>query len=320
MRAAAAPTTSVTSSARSGLLSICATAAATNQQVIDNTTVQLKAGWRVGRHVQLKGTVARTSTDGAQPGIRGRGEFGYSMDRWYSTAWVDYTDSEYFPADGFLAADVIGTSGHGAYGGYTRTFDRAWMRQAGASVSFDARETTSGLRQRAMTSIYIDTETASNIQLITGITVGEYRPRRTGQNRWADRVNQDYSSFASAFYQSPTGQFGYGAQYSWGVAGSQDYGSVSPSVWLVPNRHLSFAYSLERAVDQVVQHQHVVSGAWEIKGRQSLTGRWVDYDGGYYRLSYRRTLARGIDAFGTYASNPYNSEGLMVKLVWALLR
>ena len=53
-------------------------------------------------------------------------------------------------------------------------------------------------------------------------------------------------------------------------------------------------------------------------GAQSLAARWVDYDGGYYRVSYRRTLAHSVDAFGVYTSDPYAPGRFNVKLVWAL--
>ena len=127
-------------------------------------------------------------------------------------------------------------------------------------------------------------------------------------------------SSASAFYQSPTGQFGYGAQYSWGVAGETEYANMAPSLWLAPNPHFSFSYSFERATCDAVTHQHVVSGTWQITGDQSVSARWVELDGGYCRLSYRRTLTHGIDAFGAYTSSPYDDGRVDVKLVWALMR
>ena len=299
---------------------VSATLAATSAEAIDNTTLQLQAGGRVGRHVRVKGNVARTDTGGSGQGMRGRGEFGYSTSHWHTSGWVDHTDPSYFPGIGFLAGDVIGTSGYGASGGYTRRLGDAWMRRAEASLSYDARETTSGLQQREMTSIYAGAETAFNVYVNAGLTTGRYRPRRAGRGDWADTLRQDRFYLASAFYQSPTGRFGYGAQYYWGVTGMQDYANIAPSLWLAPNPHFSFAYSFERAAYDAVQHQHVVSGTWEITGTQSLAARWVEQDGGYYRVSYRRAFMRGVDAVGVYSSQPYDAARVNLKLVWTLLR
>jgi hypothetical protein len=189
-----------------------------------------------------------------------------------------------------------------------------------ASATYDVRETASGLPQREMTSVYAGAETALNVHVNAGVTTGRYRPRDAVYGEWANMLRQDRFYLASAFYQSPTGQFGYGAQYYWGAAGMQDYANVSPSVWLAPSPHFSFAYSFERAADDAVQHQHVVSGTWEITGTHSLAARWVEQDGGYYRLSYRRSLPRGFDAVGVYTAEPYDAARVNLKLVWTLLR
>ena len=295
-----------------------ATVAATDRETLDNNTLQLQAGGRVGRNIRVDGNVARSS--GARPGdgMRRRGEIVYQASHWYSGGWADRTDAEYFPANGFIANDLIGTTGRGGYGGYNRAFADDWARRVDATVSYDVRDTTSGLRQRETASIYAGAETVANIQLNAGVTIGSYRPRGATPGEWLNVVNDDRYYQASAFYQSPTGQFGYGAQYSWGVAGVQAYDTIAPSFWLAPSSHLSVAYSFERAEHDQVQHQHVVSGTWEITGAQSLAARWVDYEGGYYRVSYRRTLAHSVDAFGVYTSDPYAPGRFNVKLVWAL--
>ena len=298
---------------------LSATVVGTNRETTDHNSLQFRAGGRVGRNLEVNGDIARTSGNATGHGLRGRGEIAYQASHWYSGGWVDHTDAAFDAASGFLAADVIGTTGRGAYGGYNRAYGGAWMRRADASVSYDVRETTTGLRQREQASVYAGAETASNIQLNAGMTIGSYRPRGADRGQWSDALNDDRFYLASAFYHSPTGQFGYGAQYSWGVAGVQDYDSLAPSVWVAPHSHVSFAYSFERVTQDRIQHQHVVSGAWEITSRQSLGARWVDHDGGYYRVSYRRALSHGIDAFGVYTSDPYDVGRLNVKLVWTLM-
>jgi hypothetical protein len=298
---------------------LSATVAGTKRDALENNAVQVQAGGRMGRHLQVDGNVARTETTGATgDGTRGRAEIAYRRAQWYSGGWADHTDAGFFAADGFLAADVIGTTGRGAYGGYTRQSGQTWLRSTDASVSYQVRETNSGLRQREATSVYVGANTAANVQVSAGVTTGIYRPRGAAPGAWFDALNDDRSYQASAAYQSPTGQFGYGAQYSWGVAGPQSYDSLSPSLWLVPTSQLSVAYSFERATYDQVRRQHVVSGTWQISGEQSLAARWVEDGGGYYRVSYRRSLARSMDAFGVYSSDPYEPRRFDVKLVWTL--
>jgi hypothetical protein len=297
-----------------------ATLVGTNRTALDNNTLQLQAGGRLGRHLQVDGDLARSSTQGqAGDGLRGHGSLGYHSANWYSGAWLDHVDTGYFPANGFIAADVIGTTGQGMYGGYNRGFGRGWLRYADASVTYDSRDTIGGLRQRETASIYGGAKTSLNVQFNGGVTIGSYRPRGNAPGEWTNSVNDDRYYQASAYYQSPSGQFGYGAQYAWGFLGFRNYESLAPSLWVAPNSHLSLSYSFERADHYDLQHQHVLTGTWEIDSAQALSARWFDYDGGYYRVSYRRMMARGLDAYGVYTTDPYDPATLNVKLVWTLL-
>lgn len=294
----------------------------TRQEALANDTLQVRAGGRVTRHLRVDGNLSRTTSAGgaAAPaeGTRQRAEVAYHRAHWYSGGWADRTDSAYFAADGFLAADLPGTAGRGAYGGYNRAFAGHWLRRADASLALQVRDTTSGLRQRETASVYAGAETTSNIQLTAGASTGAYRPRGDRAGAWQDDLRDDRSYLTSAFYNSPSGQFGYGAHYSWGESGAVSYDSLAPTLWVAPSPRVSLSYSFERANYDEVRHQHVLSGTWEITGTQSLAARFVDHDGGYYRLSYRRTLKRSLDAFGVYTSDPFDPGRFDVKFVWAL--
>ncbi len=102
---------------------LSATLAGTERETLSNNTVQLSASGRLGRHFQVEGDVAHSETDG-RPGDGGRtrGAISYKASHWYSGGWVERTAQDYFPANGFIASDVPGTAGVGAYGGYNRTF------------------------------------------------------------------------------------------------------------------------------------------------------------------------------------------------------
>ncbi len=301
---------------------VSATLVGTRQEALVNDVLQVRAGGRVTRHLRVDGNVARTtSADGAgaqAEGARQRAEIAYQRAHWYSGGWADRTDAAYHAADGFLPADLPGTAGRGAYGGYNRAFGGHWLRRADASLSVQVRDTTAGLRQRETATFYAGAETASNLQLNAGVSTGAYRSRGDQPGAWRDALHDDRSYLTSAFYNSPGGQFGYGAQFSWGEAGAQTYDSLAPTVWIAPSPGVSMTYSFERADYDVVRHQHVLSGTWEISGSQSVGARWVDHDGGYYRLSYRRTLKRSLDAFGVYTSDPFDPGRFDVKFIWAL--
>jgi hypothetical protein len=314
---------------------LSATVVGTQQEALENAAVQVRASGRVGPNLRVDGQVARTATAASSTGAassgsatiapapmgdggRERAEIAYRRAHWYTGGWADRTDQSFFAADGFLPGDIVGTSGRGAYTGYTRTSGQAWLRSTDASVSMQVRDTVSGLRQRESASVYVGAQTAANVQLNAGVTSGVYRPRGTSPGDWAGALHDDRSYLASAEYQSPTGHFGYGAQYTWGVAGPQAYDTLAPNLWLAPNPHLSVAYSFERATYDLVRRQHVVSGTWQIDPAQSLAARWVEDGGGYYRLSYRRSLARAMDAFGVYSSDPYEPRRFDLKLVWTL--
>ena len=184
-------------------------------------------------------------------------------------------------------------------------------------MSYLMRDTTSGLRQRETASLYAGAETATNIQLNAGMSVGSYRPRGARPGEWLGTLDDDRSYLTSAFYQSPTGQFGYGAQYPWGAAGARGYDTLAPSLWVAPKLAPLVCLQLRARHLRPGQHQHVVSGTWDITRGQSLAARWVEHDGGYYRLSYRRALAPSVEAFGVYTSDPYDPGRFDVKVVWA---
>jgi hypothetical protein len=278
-------------------------------------TLQLNAGGRIGTHLHLTADMARSAGDGTDAGGRARGEVAYRTSQFSSGLWADRTDSEFLAATGFLASDVMGTVGRGVYASYTRGLSR-WAPEGDVSVAYDLRDTLSGLPQRESVSVYGGVMTAAHIRVSTGVTTGVYRAR-SGPGEWTDALNDDRYYLASAFYESPTGRFGYGTQYSRGAAGTFEYDSLAPSLWVAPGANVSASYSYERATQGDVQHQHVLAATWQITPIESVAARWADYEGGYYKLTYRRSLARGVDAIGVYTADPYERSSLTVKLIWS---
>ena len=240
---------------------VSATVAGTKREDLENTAVQVQAGGRLGRFLQVDGQVAVTDTAGAPgDGTRERAEIAYRRARLYSGGWADNTDAGFFAADGFLPADVVGTTGRGAYTGYTRQSGQSWLRSTDASVSYQVRETQTGELQREAASVYVGANTAANVQLSAGVTTGSYRPRGPTPGAWLDVVNDDRSYQAAANYQSPERPVRLRRAVHRGLAGPQTYDSLAPNLWLAPSPHLSVGYSFERATYDQVRLQHVVVG------------------------------------------------------------
>jgi len=123
---------------------------------------------------------------------------------------------------------------------------------------------------------------------------------------------------ASAYYLSPNGEYGYGAQYSWGSYGAGECESIAPSLWAAPGSHLSLAYSFGGPITRMSG----CSTSSRAPGRSTQNRRFLragrTTTGGYYRVSYRRTLAERVDALGVYTTDPHDPGTFNVKLVWTL--
>ena len=132
---------------------------------------------------------------------------------------------------------------------------------------------------------------------LASVTAGPYRPRGSGPGRWRDELNHDRFYNASVYYYTPSGKYGYGLTYSLGEFGGEDYGNVSPSFWLAPSQRFSLSYSYERTDYFGLAQQQILSGSFDITSEQAISGRWFHYERSYYRLAYRRVVARGADAF-----------------------
>jgi hypothetical protein len=292
----------------------------TERASFSNNTVQVQAGGRVGKRLKVDTQMASSSTSvGEGDGQRLRGAVEYQTSHWYNGAWADQIDATFLAANGFSAADVLGTNGRGMYSTYNRGFGRGWLRRADMSLSYERRDTEVGDLQRESVSFYAGGETASNIQVNAGLTTGPYRPRGEAVGQWADALNEDRYYQASVYHSHPTGLFSYGANYSWGFLSNGTYRNLAPSLQVSPNSHLSLGYSFERADYYDVQNQHVLSGTVQVTPTQAISARWVQYDEPFFRVSYRRAVKRGVDVFGVYSSDPYRADSVNLKLVWTLL-
>lgn len=299
----------------------------TNRSAFDNQLVALQAGGRVGQTLAFNASAASTTTTRRAGSGRSLALSGhYIAPHWQAGGNVDRIDKDYFPANGFIAGDTLGTRGRSLFWSYYRDYDtgagRGALRNLSANVSYGQRHTRTGLLQSRPFSTYVSGETRSNIQLSLGMTRGPYRPRGEQPGEWSPTLNQDRFHTASLYFDTRSDRRGYGLTYSWGFLGGGKYSNLSPSLWWKPNRQTYLSYGYERSESFGVATQNILSLSWDISSEQGLSARWVqtrsEYGGQSYRLAYRRQVRRGVDIFAVLGKDPYRPDRFTMKMVWAL--
>ncbi len=295
---------------------IGATFIGTDRDTFGNRVVALNADGRIGRSVSFALDAARSVTDGA-PGDGTLLELstGYRTAYWQSGVTYDQTDVGFFPANGFIKGDLLGTRGGTGFIGYYQEYPRSWIRYASGSVTYEVRDTFTRLLQRRQLSIYGEGETRNHIFLSGGFTRGPYRPRDDDPGTWLANLNDDEFYTVSALFNASNERYGYGATHSWGFLDGADYSNLVPSLWLRPTHTTTLSYSYDRSdfIDRTTQG--TLTGSWEITPVQVISGRWVRADRDFYRLAYRRTVRRGLDIFAVYNDDPFNPDQFTFKIV-----
>jgi Domain of unknown function (DUF5916)/Carbohydrate family 9 binding domain-like len=303
-------------------LSVALTSVGTERDDFSNRLLALQAGGRFGRSLSLNTDLATTATDGRDgDGTRAGVSLNYSGTHWSVGTAFDHIAEDFFPANGFIAGDVLGTRGGSLYTSYYRDFAEGHLRSINGSLTYGWRDTLSGLLQRRNTSFYVGGETRSNISFNLGTTVGPYRPRGANPGEWADTLNDDRFYTASLFFDTRNDRRGYGLTYSWGNLGGGKYSDLSPSFWLKPTGNTYLSYSHQQVNYFGINTQGILGLSWDITPEQSLSARLIriggDFGGSYYRLAYRRQVQRGVDVFAVYNAEPFTRDRFTVKLVRA---
>lgn len=295
------------------------TVVGTQRSGLQNHLVALDAWGRSRRNWIFNTGVASTFSRGT-PGDGTRAGFlvGHESPHWQAGVGLDRTGKGFLPADGFIAGDLLGTQGGGAYLSYGRTYAAGPLRRVDSSVSYSLRETLTGLLQSRKLSLYLGGETRSNTFASFSVAHGPYRPRGEDPGEWASHLNNDRLYSASLFFNSGRDRHSYGLTYSWGALGGHRYSDLSPSFWLKPTRRTYLRYSFERTESFEASTQNVFSLAWEISPEQTLSARWVQFGGQFYRLAYRRQVRRGVDIYAVYNKEPGVHDRFVLKLVRSL--
>lgn len=229
------------------------------------------------------------------------------------------TGQFFFPADGFIAGDQLGTLTGSAYVSYQREYADHRLRTVGGNLGYSARNTLSGLLQNRNFFVDMSVETRSQRQLTLSYNAGPYRPRGKNPGQWSKTVNQDHLMTASLYFNTRSSRGGYGVSYARGQLGGGRYSNLSPSFWWKPSPATSLSYSYERAFSFGTTRQGVLNLSWDLDRGQSVGLRWVDYQGkGYWRVAFRRVVVRGVDVYAVYNKEPDQRDRFVLKLVRSL--
>ncbi|MDQ3812353.1 MAG: carbohydrate binding family 9 domain-containing protein, partial [Armatimonadota bacterium] len=303
----------------------------TQRDDFNNRLLSFQTSGRLRGNLALDAEWSTTSTQG-RPGVdllrtpakgrRGDGSrrrlaLNYFSTYWQSGVALEGTDRNFFPADGFIEDDSIGTRGGSVYLSHGRDYERGLLRRFDVNLSYGQFDTVTGLSQSRSFSVYASAQTRSNILLSMGTTQGPYRPRDRDTLEPADSINHDRFYTAAVYLTPNNNRYGYGITHSWGFLGGGDYHDTTPSFWLRPTQHTFLSYSSERAESFGLSTQQVLASSWEINPQQSISMRWIQSDGSanFYRAAYRREVQHGIDVYAVFDTNPFNRNRFTVKLV-----
>ena len=292
----------------------------TNQGEFDNHLAAAHLDGRLGRGVVvgLESAVTRTTPAAARDGSRLGVTLGYQGAHWYAHGSADRVDAAFFPANGFIQGDLLGTEGTSVVLGHSQEYATSWLRRSNASISFVGRNTLSDLVQRRQVTAFGSSEFRNNLQFSVGVTQGPYRPSLGTPGAWAATLNDDVIYTASLYQYTSNDRFGGGATYSWGNVAGSTYTDWVPSVWFRPVPQASVQYSYERADYVGVSEQHILTASWDITSQQGISARWVRFGDSSYRLVYRRIVRRGLDVFVVYTTDPTLEDRVTMKAVWTL--
>lgn len=248
------------------------------------------------------------------------GTLGWQADHWSLSTTVDRVDRAFFPADGLIAADLIGTRGASAALSYYRDFGPAALRELSGSITHSERYTEDGRLQRRDWYFGGSVESARQVKFGLYYYTGDYRPALGGERgAYAETLFDDHYWTASLDFNTRSNTLGYGLGHSWGFLGGDDYEYPFLYVWLKPTRSTVLNLNTERLKSFGSFRQSILSGTWELTPEQSLSGRYVRADGATsVRLAYARRVRAGTDVFLVYDREAGADPRLSLKLAWSL--
>jgi hypothetical protein len=225
---------------------------------------------------------------------------------------------DYFPANGLIKQDLIGTEGVRPFVNYYRDFGDKAIRELNIYVTGSDRETLDGLLQTRSWSSGATLETRQQIRFGLFHFSGDYRPVAGEPGDFADIVHDDEFWTASLDFNTRSDVLGYGATYSHGSIAGGDYDNALVYLWYRPLDRLILNMSSERLESFGTFNQSILTVSWDINSQSGIAARyiWTD-DAEYVRLAYRRQVRSGLDIFFVIDDGPTYDPEVSLKVVWA---
>lgn len=299
---------------------VAASLVSTRRNEFNNNLVALnyKGREQSGMNYALGGALSETDNtlgNGASAEV----QLGWQGNYWSLGSTLDHYDRTFFPADGLINSDVIGTNGASAYVNYLRDYGDSPIREINGSITRSIRRTLDGRLQRRNWYLGGTIESRSQIKLGLYYFVGDYRPAIPGQHgEYANTLNQDWYWTTSLDFNTRSSVYGYGISHSYGQQGGGAYRYTDLYAWVRPTRSVFFNFSSERMDSFGHYDQTILSAGWDITPEQGIVGRIIDSNfGRSLRLAYRRQVRTGVDTYLVYDREPNQQASISLKLVWS---
>jgi len=264
--------------------------------------------------------LAKTTTRGEDgDGEHVQGTLGWSGDHAYVGTKLDHYSLNFFPADGLIKRDSLGTRGVNNYAGYYRESGGGPFRALNAYGGWSGRQTADGRTQSETWYGNSQVELHQRIAFRLDYSNGRYRPVGDSLGEWSSQRNHDHYWATGLDFNTRSSFLRYGLSYFWGELGGGEYGYLAPYFWIKPAGKFFLNLTTERLHNFGSFNQTVASGGWDITPQDNVVFRYILGDGNdYYRFAYSRQVRKGINLFAVYDSNPFEPAKFSVKLAFGL--
>lgn len=261
--------------------------------------------------------LASTSTTG-QPGDGSRmyGSVGWAQDHWSVGVNADRYSVNYRPVNGLLERDLPDTRGATAFASYYRDLGDGPLRELKGDLSWITRETGDGRLQRRFWYLGGSVELRQQVRTGLWYNDGRYRPVAGAAGTWSADLNHDHFWTGAVDFNTRSSRLGYGASYSSGFLGGDDYDYLIAYVWVRPTATTFVNATTERLSNFGEFDQTVISAGWDITSHQTLLARYITaFYGNAYRLAYSIQVRKNVDFFVVYDRVPDALARISAKIV-----
>ena len=291
----------------------------TDRQELKN---QLLVGQFTGRqpsgfNYMLDLALSRTQKQKGDGGLL-RASVGWQWDRVSIGTTVDHYSVNFFPANGLIARDLLGTWGTKSYASYFQDIAEGPLRTLSGDLAWSGRYTSDGLIQRRYWEGGGSIELRQQVKVDLLYGRGIYRPVGDEPGQWSTDLNHDYYWTAKLNFNTRNSRWNYGVTYSWGSLGGGAYSYLAPELWLKPTAHTFLKVSTEKLHSFGDSDQTILSGGWDVTSQDSLATRYILANGEhFFRFAYNRQVRSGMDIFAVYDKEPGSPAKASVQLVFS---